>query len=208
MSRIIEVPGTRYGRWVVLGPATNATDGRTRWMCRCACGTERPVQSNNLRSGKSTSCGCANIGPVTHGHSRGGKLTDTYKTWSGMLDRCTRENSRPYAYYGGRGIQVCARWQSFDNFLADMGERPPGMSIDRIDNDGDYEPGNVRWANPTQQSRNRRYNVVLEFQGTSRCVQEWAEHLGVRAKMLLWRFHRGWPVERILTTPSGRPRKP
>lgn len=116
-----------------------------------------------------------------------------------MKARCLNANLPNYHRYGGRGISVCGRWLvSFENFIADMGEKPDGMSIDRIDNDGHYEPGNCRWATPKQQDRNKSTNAVLTHNGESRCVTEWAEVLNVSARALKHRMDRGWPVERIL----------
>lgn len=121
-----------------------------------------------------------------------------------MLDRCLNENSKSFHHYGGRGINVCARWMAFESFLADMGERPTDKhSIDRYpNNDGDYEPSNCRWATMKDQSRNTRRNVFLEFNGERRCVAEWAEVQGLSVNVLRARLYVcKWPVERALTTP-------
>jgi hypothetical protein len=150
--------GTRFGRYVVIGNAENSASGETRWLCRCDCGTVKIVQRGDLRNGHTRSCGClrreiASVNSMTHGHSR----SSEYAIWRGMFTRTTKTSSESFHNYGGRGIAVCDRWRKFENFLADMGSRPSRRhSIDRINNDGNYEPGNCRWATPSQQSRNAR----------------------------------------------------
>ena len=135
---------------------------------------------------------------LQHGHSTGGKESPTYKSWSAMKARCCRPTASNYAWYGARGIRVCERWMAFPNFLDDMGEAPAGHTIDRINTNGNYEPGNCRWVLPVEQNRNRRTNRMLTHNGETRCIAEWAEVTCLRARSIWQRLNRGWSVERAL----------
>lgn len=142
-----------------------------------------------------------------HGHHSGGKKSTTYSIWSSMKDRCLNSKHRRYARYGGRGIRVCDRWLSFESFLLDMGERPKGLSLERIDNDGDYQPGNCRWATNQEQSLNRRSNRRLTFNGKTQTVKEWSLELGFKKNLIKDRLRIGWTVEQALTVPPGKKRR-
>ncbi len=156
--------GQRFGRLIAV--RADATSSRRKWLCRCDCGNEVLVNTTELTAGKTRSCGClrreqtakANVSRTSHGLSR----TPTYYVWRSMLQRCTNPKVLNWDDYGGRGIKVCQRWMTFENFLADMGERPsPKHSIDRYpNNDGNYERTNCRWATPKQQAANRRHRSV------------------------------------------------
>jgi hypothetical protein len=138
---------------------------------------------------------------ITHGHSIGGKVSPEYRAWKAARHRCTNPDAANAVYYQARGIEFSPSWDSFTQFLADVGPRPPGATLDRIDVNGDYAPGNVRWASRTTQQRNRRNNVVLEFNGESKCVAAWAETLGIPKETLTSRLVRDWPIEKALTAP-------
>ena len=133
--------------------------------------------------------------------------TRTFKKWGAMLSRCRNPNATGYPKYGARGIRVCERWHCFESFYADMGECPPGLSIDRIDNNGDYEPGNCRWATIKQQARNKRNTVLIEIGGVTKSLPEWCEIYGLHSSIVYTRMHRlGWSGEKAITTPKNPPR--
>ena len=152
------VPGARFSAWTVIADAEHGANWQPRWLCKCDCGTERVNYATNIFRGLSKSCGCAKknrLGDAKRTHGMTG--TPTYSSWVSMFTRCENPNSKSFLNYGGRGIKVCERWKSFENFFADMGEKPvKGMSIDRLDVNGNYEPGNCEWSTPTKQARNTR----------------------------------------------------
>jgi hypothetical protein len=162
MGRLVDITGKRFNRWQVLALQPERSRwGEATWLCRCDCGTECVVTGRVLRDGRSTSCGCFNREQVKarstkHGHARGGKLTSAYARWIAMKQRCFNPNNRQYCNYGARGITVRDPWLRFEDYYAETGEPPPGKSLDRIDNDGDYGPGNWQWATRIEQNLNRR----------------------------------------------------
>ena len=180
------------------------------WFCRCECGIERMVLQKNLIRSASKSCGCLKAEMTGHRFRKTLTMgTSRIRSiWEGMMRRCNDPRAVSYPHYGGKGIKVCDRWRLFENFYADMNEPPDkSYSLDRIDNDGNYEPENCRWATRLQQHRNRTDNAILEFNGECKCVTEWAEFLGVRAPTLFSRLKYGWSIEKTLTTPVRKYRK-
>ena len=161
MGKFRDLTGLKFGRWVAIKRGKNGNRKETRWQCLCECGNERLVKAYSLTHGDSQSCGCLQKELtrkkfLKHGCAAGGKLTRAYEVWLNMRNRCNNPNHPSYKNYGGRGISVCDRWSDFKGFLEDMGEQPAGLEIDRIENDGDYEPGNCRWATSKQQKENNR----------------------------------------------------
>lgn len=157
-------PGQRNGRLVAIEPVSRDRHHNVRWRFQCDCGNEHVAQAGGVRFGSVQSCGCLHKErATTHGMSR----TNEYKIWSKIITRCTNEKAKDFPRYGGRGINVCDRWRAFENFFADLGQRPsPAHSVDRHpNNDGNYEPDNCRWATPKEQARNRRGNHLVCLNG-------------------------------------------
>ncbi len=171
MGHVIDLTGQRFGRLIAVSIGSD----RRHWTCLCDCGRSVNVRSDCLKSGNSRSCGCLKRDSATkHGHSHKNAATPptrTYTSWQAMWTRCTKESSDNFKYYGANGITVCERWKDFGAFLCDMGERPAGTSIDRIDNSRGYKPGNCRWATPKQQALNRRSNRHLNRQSSTEKAQ-------------------------------------
>jgi len=197
----------KYGRLTVIGASTGGKSPKV--LCRCECGTEKLIATGSIRSGDTRSCGCLHKETAgAHLKKHGMFNRPEHTVWRKMVERCTSPKCKDFPRYGGRGVGVCAAWlESFANFYADMGPRPDGMSIDRIDNDGNYEPANCRWATKAQQSANRSDNVHIEHCGRRQTLTQWANEAGLRPGTLWHRIRAGWPAERALTTPSTINRK-
>lgn len=197
----LNVAGQRFGRLLAMKRAKNI--GRfTAWDCLCDCGNHLVIRTGSLRSGNTTSCGCLRAEQVSARFTKHGqKHSPEYASWSLMRDRCNNKNNKNFAWYGGAGIKVCEAWDDFSVFLSDMGYRPSAAhSIDRWpDQAGNYGPSNCRWATRTEQARNRRSTKLLEHNGITRPLAEWAEIFGIDYSILNKRIWRGWPVERALT---------
>lgn len=193
----INLSGNRFGRLMVISQTTNIGKN-SRWECQCDCGSIRLVLGKNLLNGKSTSCGCFTIERTrethtTHGMSSNKSKHPVYQSYLGIKKRCFVRSDESFKDYGGRGITVCERWLDANNFIQDMlPSWRPGLSIDRIDVNGNYEPGNCRWATPKQQARNTRTNRIISIGGVSKCISEWADFVGINHLAIRSRLNRGW----------------
>jgi hypothetical protein len=151
-NKVEDLVGKKFGLWTVIGKEKNNSRNEWFYQCICECGTQKAIAGSTLKNGRANKCPHCRV--KTHGMS----YTSTFKIWSGILRRCTNSNFKAYKYYGGRGITICDRWLKFEHFLEDMGTRPNGLQIDRINNDGNYEPGNCRWVTPAVNHSNRNIN--------------------------------------------------
>lgn len=193
MKKKIDLTGKEFGRLVVVFWCGKNKFGHLLWLCKCSCGGKIVTTSSHLLSGDTKSCGCLlKEFKVTHGMS----TSETYNTWEKMKGRCNNLNDDRYKDYGGRGIKICKKWHKFEGFLEDMGRRPSGMTIDRVDNDGNYEKKNCIWATPKKQSRNKRNNRMIKYRGETRCLISWAESLGINYDTLRKRIDRGYGITR------------
>lgn len=173
-----------FGRLTVTGQTRSDTN-KILWLCDCSCGGKSQVRGDHLKTGRVVSCGCHAADMARQRATHRMTRTSTYIIWKTMRARCNNPNSPGYAGYGARGIRVCAAWdQSFESFLADMGERPEGMSLERMDNERGYEPGNCKWATNHEQCRNRRSNQLITHLGETKCRKDWADELGVPPPVL------------------------
>lgn len=212
MPNRISIVGRKFARLTVLKelPTTRQPNGSLiHWSrCLCDCGKMKDIRDASLQHGNTTSCGCAQKEAArkangTHFHSRSG----AYESWLEMHKRCTNSKCAAYEDYGARGITVCERWKSFDLFLADMGERPEGKMIERINNCGNYDPINCKWADRTEQNRNKRSNRVFTFQGVTACLSELCDVFEQPYERVQARITAlGWTIEDAMTKPCKRDR--
>ena len=204
MNKLIDMTGQRYGRLVV-----RSYKGSLKWECVCDCGVIKHVSRTNLTSSQIMSCGCLFLDTLISRNTRHGRSRTTeYKSWSQAKSRCALKSNKNYDSYGGRGITMCESWlNSFENFLADMGPKPKGTSLDRKNNDLGYEPGNCRWATKKQQANNRRTTTHLTAFGETKSFADWAAdpRCVVKYVTLSQRIRAyGWQTEAALTTPAAK----
>lgn len=181
-------------------------NGKQVWQFECECGNKVTLPLSQVKSGNTKSCGCLRREMIIekntiHGFSQRRDESKTYMIWKRMKGRCSNKNVKEYKNYGGRGIEVCERWNDFAKFLEDMGERPEGMSIDRIDNNKGYSPDNCQWASRKTQNSNKRNNVLMTSHGITLTAKAWSEKLGISYQTLMSRIRYGWTHERILSEP-------
>jgi len=215
IMRSIDLSGKRFGRLLVLQPWGLDKFGKMHWLCRCDCGSACTPSGNVLQRGDTKSCGCLHRESAhTRFFKHGEKRTQLYYVWSTAKGRCSNPKDPNYARYGGRGIRMCKAWRdSFLQFKKDMGPRPPGLSLDRIDNDGPYSKKNCRWITHLEQMRNQRKTKRFSHEGYNLTLGEWAERVGIAESCLYYRVNEAkWPITRALTTPpkvgGNKPQRP
>ncbi len=200
----IDLTGQLFGRLTVVAFAKTDKHGNAQWICQCSCGETTTVWSSALRRNLTQSCGCLRKAATsarrsTHGKSAG---DPTYRVWTGMKKRCENPNSHGYARYGGRGIAVCTRWEDFALFLEDMGPKPEGCSIERLDVDKGYAPDNCRWIPCAEQARNKSTSRKITAAGETLLLVDWAARTGIAETTIASRIDKlGWSAERAVTTP-------
>jgi len=211
--RVQDLTGKKFGRWTVIGFGGWYYDPRGRrrglWRCRCIEGNLGIVLGENLQSGNSRSCGCLQVEVRVQTHTTHGDtgkesgLRRFYGVWAGIKGRCQNRQHPAFKNYGARGIQVI--WRSYEAFKQDMlASYSPGLTIERIDNDGPYSKQNCKWATRTDQARNKRGNRWVKFQGKRMLLVDWAKLMGMRPTRFYERLAAGWPVEKALTRPSQK----
>lgn len=205
-----DLTSQRFGRLTVVKRVENSASGGIQWLCTCDCGNKAIVMSGNLLNGHTQSCGClqkertSEVHTVhSHYYGKDGKRSSLYRVWEAMKRRCLNPNDYFYDYYGGRGISVCSQWMEYEAFYdwALRNGYKKGLTIDRIDVNGNYEPSNCRWSTAKEQGRNKRNNIFLTYDGRTLLLVEWAELLDIDPKLLRNRLRRGWTIERTLSQP-------
>lgn len=192
--------GQTFGKLTTIVQVGKNKNGTTLWRCQCSCGKQSTVPWTRLTSGTTRSCGCLRGHHLrTHGQT---KLPE-YTVWAAMLARCRNPKATNYRFYGGRGIRVCDRWHHFPHFLADVGRKPDtSMTLDRIDGNGNYEPGNVRWASRLQQAQNVRHNVNITARGKTQSISVWSRETGINPITLRKRVRMGLTGEAVFQEQS------
>jgi len=206
--RTHDLNGKTFNKLTVIGPSEVA-GRRIFWPCRCECGKEKSVRSDHLLRGHTMSCGCKNQNKAKRGHDGfREKAHPLRQLWGCMKSRCYNPKHNSYSIYGGKGVTVCDRWMTFENFVEDMSPRPPGTSLDRIDGNGPYCKENCRWATAVEQGRNKSNNNLVEIYGLNKPVSFWAELSGTPDKTIYARLDRGWEGKRAVFTPPRKITRP
>jgi hypothetical protein len=210
MSKLKDLIGMRFGRLTVLKRAENNKNGGAKWLCLCDCGSEKVVSSFKLISGVTQSCGCrarekASVRATRHGRSH----TRIYRIWTGMKKRCDKSYDSSYKRYGGRGIKVCEEWYSFESFYewSINNGYADNLTIDRIDNKGNYEPSNCRWVTAKVQANNTSGNRILSHNGKNQTVAQWCDELNIPRSRIDNRLHWNWSIEKALAVDTVNQRR-
>lgn len=208
MGNKLELTGMRFGELTVTA-LCEMRKGSSFWECICDCGNIYIAKGASLTTKHTTSCMQCSQKRAGKSRAKHGMLySPAYHSWHGMLQRCGNPNASFYAYYGGRGITVCEEWKTFVGFYRDMGDRPQGTTLDRIDSNGNYCKGNCKWSTKKEQGNNRGNNHYLTFEGKTQTLKQWADEKGIEFETLRGRIDvNGWTIEKALTTPVRVRRK-
>jgi len=204
-----DITGIKYGYLTAL-KFIKRDKTHYSWLFKCDCGNEKIMDRIHVKSGHSKSCGCmvsklCKKANTTHGNTSDGKMSPEFRVWIAMRQRCYYKKNIHYHNYGGRGIKVCDRWKdSFQNFLEDMGQKPERMTLERINNDGNYELLNYRWATYQEQANNRSNNNIIEYNGEKDTMSNWCRKFGITVSLFGNRKRIGWNLEEIFTTPKRK----
>lgn len=204
MPKVIDLSGQRFGRLTVIAQAGKMQNGRIAWKVVCDCGNETVVSGHELKQNRTKSCGCSRKKKDSHSHSQNTKRANRiYTAWRNMRNRCNNSKHPLFKYYGGRGVEICKEWDVFKNFhdWAMYNGYSDGLTLDRVDVNGNYEPSNCRWVDMKVQANNKRNNRKLTLQGETHTVAEWVAITGINSNVIRSRIRYGWTDEKILTTP-------
>lgn len=195
-----DISNKRFGRLVAVELVAQDDSWNDKYLCKCDCGNQTIVLKLSLKSGDTRSCGCLMREIFTKHKACKDK---TYIIWQGMKQRCFDKKSKNYSKYGGRGITMCKEWrEDYLIFLKDMGEVPEGKSIERIDNNGNYEPSNCKWATIKEQARNKRNSLIINYKGQSKHLLDWCEELNLSYNLIRDRLRKGWETDKAFETPK------
>lgn len=213
MAKVKDIKGQKFGRLLVIDRDVSKEYPRPYWNCICECRSTPSIRGSRLISGNTRSCGCLqkeeqSARVLTHGHSLGSIRSPTYKTYQSMKTRCLNPKNEAFHNYGGRGILIDESWiKDFSKFLEDMGERPRGTTLDRIDNNGPYTKDNCKWSTYKEQGNNTRVNRLIEYLGETKNLTQWATQFGISVDVLWRRLNVGkWSIEKAFTTTVGKRR--
>ncbi len=193
--KFLDVTGRVFGRLYVMNPIIEEKFP-IKFLCKCECGKTISTTSSRLLNGNTRSCGCYRTELFLKKITTHGKYgTKVYETWHGMKTRCLNSKDPSFKWYGARGIKICDRWMRFENFYQDMGEPSKGMTLDRIDNNGNYGPGNCRWVSFEENNNNKRNNVLIEFNGEKKTISQWSRKMKIKRNILTYRLMAGWSID-------------
>lgn len=211
MPKAVDITDQKFTRLTACKPVGSVKGEGVLWECKCDCGAAVRTPAKRLLNGNTKSCGCLSRDSIKERNRKsalhGMTNTPTFISWDNMKQRCENPNHKSYANYGGVGVTVCERWHEFLAFLADMGERPAGTTLDRIDNNKGYQPGNCRWITPLEQGNNRRNNIKLTLHGVTDTLGNWSRKTGIGQKTIMYRMKNGWTDEQALTVIPSKSNK-